>query len=97
MLTLSKSMPVIIRRENEIDDTKDAASPEMNILHSLTKQIKRLELCQEKILKLEKLARCDVEPLVDALLHNMNETDKKMYQTGIEFMKNTVSGILSNE
>jgi uncharacterized protein YbaP (TraB family) len=97
MLTLSKSMPVIHNREKQDDSIDPSSELNMYLIHSLTKQIKHLEICKDKINKLEKLTKCDVEQLVDALLHGINDNDKHMYKTGVEFMKHTVSGILSDK
>jgi hypothetical protein len=98
MLTLSKSMP-IIHRENidEIDSNVQPPTLYIFLIHSLVKQIKDLELCQRKHKKLKELTACNVDELIDSLLHDVTDTDKTMYKTGFEFMKNIVSKILSDK
>lgn len=37
----------------------------------------------------------NIDDMINSILHNMNETDKKTYKMGVEFMKSRVDLILS--
>lgn len=105
MLTLSKSMPVITTRALENNGycellNGDSSHDRMTtllvtLLADETKQRKRFE---DKLNKLESVVnKCDVDHLVDSLLHNVDDTNRQIYKTGVEFMKSTVSGILLSD
>lgn len=67
----------------------------VTLLADETKQRKRFE---DKLNKLESVVnKCDVDHLVDSLLHNVDDTNRQIYKTGVEFMKSTVSGILLSD
>ncbi len=64
----------------------------------LAEEMKQRKQFQTKLNRLESVVtKCDVDHLVDSLLHDINDTNKQIYKTGVEFMKSTVSGILLSD
>ena len=64
----------------------------------LAEEMKQRKRFETKLNRLESVVtKCDVDHLVDSLLHDINDTNKQIYKTGVEFMKSTVSGILLSD
>jgi hypothetical protein len=102
MIHLSKSMPTIHHSSshpNKNDGSGDYTTTTLAILVALlAEEMKQRKQFQTKLNRLESVVtKCDVDHLVDSLLHDINDTNKQIYKTGVEFMKSTVSGILSSD
>lgn len=97
MIYSSKSSPILNDTHKLTETTSKLQSYDINLslVHLLTQEIKDLKGCQIKIHKLQHIANSDVDNLMDTLFHNLDDIDKQMYKTGVKFMKQTISCILS--
>ena len=68
----------------------------MNISKS-DSYLSKLKKKKEENQQMEELRNINVHEVTNVLCHKLNENDKKMFESGIEFMRKRISIELSNK